>query len=463
MRRIPGLRRVFRFPRRSRQQIDRDIDEELAFHVDMVAAELIAAGVPEREARERSRRQFGDLEWARRNLRREEQGIERERRRADLGNELRQDLTFGLRQLRQSPGFAFVAVVTLGLGIGATTAIFSVVDGVLLRPLPYAQADRLVRLRQVDGRKSDGGDTSPATYLDWRDRSRSFQHVAFFQYFGHDVKGSSGETTSINSWLVSEEYFAALGVKPRLGRVFLPEEYRPGAARVVVISSTLWQQRYGGDPRVLGRQELLDGVAHTIVGVMPLSFQYPEKRHIWAPKILSEEDTRVRAGTYLDVVARLRPGVTLTAAQDDMNRISRELAAEYPRTNAKVGVLVTSVPNDVVGPVRPALLVLLGAVICRARGGPPPRVRDPRCTRRRTWTPRATDVERERHPRDARLRGRPGAREARDQAHPGTQPGNASTNGRDRARRARAAVHARRISGHGIDLRARPGTHVLEP
>ena len=364
MRRIPGLRRVFRFPRRSRQQIDRDIDDELAFHIEMVAAELIEAGVPEREARERSRRQFGDLEWARRNLRREEQGIERERRRADLGSELRQDLTFALRQLRRSPGFAAVAVLTLGLGIGATTAIFSVVDRVLLRPLPYAQSDRLVRLRQVDGRQADEGDTSPATFLDWRDRTRSFERVAFFQYYGHDVKGVSGETTSIDSWLVSEDYFAVLGVQPRLGRVFLPEEYRPGAARVVVISTALWQQRYGSDPRVLGRRETLDGVAHTIVGVMPAAFQFPDKRHIWAPKTLDEEERRVRAGNYLGVVARLRSGVTIAAAQDDMNRVSRELAAEYPRTNAKVGARVTSVPNDILGAVRPALLVLLGAVIC---------------------------------------------------------------------------------------------------
>jgi putative ABC transport system permease protein len=362
--RIPGLRRLVRFPRRSRQQIDRDIDDELAFHIDMVVAELTSQGMPEAEARERARRQFGDLGRARRDLRREEQGIERERRRADLGNELRQDLTFALRQLRRSPGFAFVAVVTLGLGIGATTAIFSVVDGVLLRPLPYADAGALVRLRQVDARQSGGGDTSPATFLDWRDRARSFERVAFFQYFGHDVKGASGETISIDSWLVSEDYFAVLGVKPRLGRVFLPEEYRPGAAPVVVISSALWQQRYGGDPHVLGRREILDGVAHTIVGVMPVSFQFPEKRHIWAPKILTEEETRVRAGNYLGVVARLRPGVTLAAAQDDMNRVSRDLAAEYPRTNAKVGALVTSVPNDVVGAVRPALLVLLGAVVC---------------------------------------------------------------------------------------------------
>src|SRR4029453_8494102 len=143
------LRRLLRFPRRSHRQIDREIDDELTFHIDMVVAELTAEGVPLAEARERARRQFGDLGRARLALRREEQGLERERRRADLGNELRQDLAFATRQLRRSPAFALVAVLTLGLGIGATTAIFSVVDGVPPRPLPYPKADRLVRFHQV--------------------------------------------------------------------------------------------------------------------------------------------------------------------------------------------------------------------------------------------------------------------------------------------------------------------------
>jgi hypothetical protein len=212
MRHIPGLRRLFQYPHRSRRQIDGEIDDELAFHIDMVAAELVAAGVPASEARERAREQFGDVARARRVMRREEQGIERSRRRADLAGEIHQDLVFAARQLRRSPAFALVAVLTLGLGIGATTAIFSVVDGVLLRPLPYAEPDRLVRLRQVDGRTSEQDDTSPATFFDWRDRSRSFERVAFFQYFGHDVRGPSGETISLDSWLVSEDYIAVRGV-----------------------------------------------------------------------------------------------------------------------------------------------------------------------------------------------------------------------------------------------------------
>jgi hypothetical protein len=155
-----------------------------------------------------------------------------------------------------------------------------------------------------------------------------------------------------------------LGVAPRLGRIFRPEEFRPGAAAVAIISTSLWQQRFGADPAVLGRKEILDGVSHTIIGVMPVSFQFPERRYIWAPKIMSEEDKRDRASTYLGVVGRLRPGVTIQAARDDMSRIARELAATYPSTNAKVGVQVASAPDELLGSVRPALLVLLGAVFC---------------------------------------------------------------------------------------------------
>ncbi|HUQ84091.1 MAG TPA: ABC transporter permease, partial [Gemmatimonadaceae bacterium] len=168
----------------------------------------------------------------------------------------------------------------------------------------------------------------------------------------------------INSWLVSEDYFTVLGVQPRMGRVFRPDEFRPGAAPVVIISTSLWQQRFGGDPNVLGRKEVLDGVAHTIVGVMPPAFQFPEKRYLWAPKIMTDAEKRDRGSTYLAVVGRLRPGVALAAAQDDMSRISRELSATYPTTNARVSAQVTSVPNELLGPVRPALLVLLGAVMC---------------------------------------------------------------------------------------------------
>ena len=364
MARIPGLRRLFRFPRRSTRQIDREIDDELAFHIDMVATELIAQGVPPHDARARARQQFGNVDRARLALRTEEQGLERERRRADLGNELRQDLVFASRQLRRSPAFALVAILTLGLGIGATTAIFSVVDGVLLRPLPYPHADRLVRLFHVDARQSERDDATPANFFDWRERNRSFERLAFFQYFGHDVRGAAGETISINSWLVSEDYFAVLGVQPQLGRVFRQDEFRPGAAPVAIISASLWQQRFGGDPAVLGRKEILDGVAHAIVGVMPASFQFPDKRHIWAPKVMTDSAKQDRASTYLGVVGRLRPGVTVQAAQDDMSRIARELAETYPATNAKAGVQVASVPDELLGPVRPALLVLLGAVVC---------------------------------------------------------------------------------------------------
>ena len=364
MARIPGLRRLFRFPRRSTRQIDREIEDELSFHLDMVASELEGTGVSAENAREVARRQFGDVERARRSLRREERRYEWDQRRADFASELRHDVVFALRQLRRSPTYAAVAVITLGLGVGATTAIFSVVDGVLLRPLPYPNAERLVRLWHLEAKQSQRDDASPANFFDWWERSRSFSSMAGFQYYGHDVRGDDGRRTSINSWLVTEDYFTVLGVAPRLGRVLMPDDFRPGAPHVAVISSALWQQRFGGDPNVIGRQETLDGVQHTIVGVMPVAFQFPEKRHIWAPQIFGDQAKTDRGSTYVAVVARLRPGVGLAAAQEDMNRIARELSAAYPRTNAGVNIQVASVPNELLGQVRPALLVLLGAVVC---------------------------------------------------------------------------------------------------
>jgi len=362
MARIPGLRRLFRFPRRSSRQIDREIDDELSFHLDMVTSELEETGVS--DARDAARRQFGDVDRARRSLRREGHRHEWQQRRADLGSELRQDLVFAARQLRRSPTFAVVAVLTLGLGIGATTAIFSVVDGVLLRPLPYPDAERLVRLWHIEAKQSQRDDASPANFFDWRDRNRSFVQVAGFQYYGHDVRGDDGRPTSINSWFVTEEYFEVLGVKARLGRVLLRDDFRPDAPPVVVISTSLWEQRFGGDPEVLGRRETLDGVPHTIVGVMPVAFQFPEKRHIWAPKRFTDDEKAERGGTYVSVIARLRPGVTVAAAQEDMSRLARDLSAAHPRTNAGAGIHVASLPNELLGPVRPALLVLLGAVVC---------------------------------------------------------------------------------------------------
>jgi len=364
MARIPGLRRLFRFPRRSSRQIDREIDDELSFHIDMVASELEGTGVAPVNARDAARRQFGDVDRARHSLRREGRRYEWEQRRADFANEFRQDVAFALRQLRRSPTFTAVAVITLGLGVGATTAIFSVVDGVLLRPLPYPNADRLVRVWHVEAKQSQRDDASPANFFDWRERNRSFASIAGFQYYGHDVRGDDGRKTSINSWLVTEDYFAVLGVAPRLGRVLVPDDFKPGAPRVAVISSALWQQRFGSEPSVLGRQETLDDVPHTIVGVMPVAFQFPEKRHIWAPKVFADDEKTDRGSTYVAVVARLRPGVGLEAAQEDMSRIARDLSATYPRTNAGVSIQVASVPNELLGRVRPALLVLLGAVVC---------------------------------------------------------------------------------------------------
>jgi len=361
---IPGLRRTFRLPWRTRAQVAHDVDDELAFHLDMRAQELAGQGVPAEAARAQAWREFGDVEGARRALCAADARWERSTRRADRLDELRQDLRYAARQLRRSPGFTTVAALTLAVGIGATTAIFSAVDGVLLRPLPYADADRVVALWQSDVAEGvERADVSPGNFLDWRDRSRATDGVAAAVPFGFDLTGADGRPETLHAWLVTEGYFEVLGARPLLGRTFLPEEYAPqGQTAVVLLGYGLWQQRFGGDRNVVGRTLTLDRRPYVIVGVLPPDVRYPAERDLWAPTAFAEEDRRVRSGGYINVIARLQPGVTVREAAAELDAIATQLAREHPRTNEGVGVTVVPLREQVVSEVKPALLLLAGAV-----------------------------------------------------------------------------------------------------
>jgi putative ABC transport system permease protein len=279
------------------------------------------------------------------------------------------DLRYGARMLLKTPAFTFVAVLALALGIGANTAIFSVVNAVLLRPLPYADPDRLVLLWQYTSRLPDLDRmfVSYPDYLDWRDQNQAFEHLAVFRDGGANLTGGDGPER-IQVAEASASIFPILGVPPLIGRGFLPEEDQPGAGRTAVISHGLWQRRFGSDPGMVGQAVTLDGEAYTVVGVMPPGFRFPEQTppiDLWVPVGLNAASRSFTSrGNHpgLLAIGLLKPGVTFAQAQEDMAGVTRRLAEQYPNTNGDTVARMTTLTEEVVGDVRPALLVLLGGI-----------------------------------------------------------------------------------------------------
>jgi putative ABC transport system permease protein len=272
------------------------------------------------------------------------------------------EMRLAARRLVREPTFTIVVVSTLALGIGAATTIFSVVHGVLLQPLPYRDAGRVVTLWQWNQPKGIDEAPSPGNFLDWRDSSRSMD-IAAAEPYGLDLTGS-GDPIGLDTWRVSERFFDVLGVAPALGRTFLPEEHRSGRDRVVILSDRLWRTRFGSDPGMIGRSLILDRESFQVVGVLPARVDYPSNKDLWVPRVFTDRDRRARARTYYAVIGRLRPGVTLAKAREDMRRIGEQLAIAYPRVNKGVGVTVDPLFDRVTGPVRQLMLLLIAAVGC---------------------------------------------------------------------------------------------------
>jgi putative ABC transport system permease protein len=280
-----------------------------------------------------------------------------------------QDLRFGARMLWKSRGFTFVAVLALALGIGANTAIFSVVNTVLLRPLPFVQPEQLVAL--WGEAKGEGAEQrNVASYPDFKDLRDQTQSLAYAAAYGRNgaTLTDDNEPELISGAVASADLFPLLGVQPALGRVFTREEDQPDGARVIVLGHGLWQRRFGSDPKIIGKQLQVSGRSTTVVGVMPAGFKFPtdaERFDYWMP--LASDPGAVsrlndRGSHFLRMVARLKPGVTLEGAQAELATVAGRLEQQYPATNLGLGVRVVSLHEDLVGRVRPALLVLLGAV-----------------------------------------------------------------------------------------------------
>src|ERR1043166_2598949 len=269
------------------------------------------------------------------------------------------DILYAIRSLAKHPGFTAIALITLALGIGANTAIFSVVNAVLLRPLPYDDPERIVWLWDTQPQLATTP-TSLPDFLGWKEQNRSFEHLAAFLSGSSFVDAGDG-TTDTRVGLVTPELFSVFHVSPILGRNFTNEETLPKRFRVAVLSHSMWQNRFASDPNVLSRTIQLNGAPYTIIGVMAPGFSYPDRAELWRP--LPIDPAKLDPGPhYLNVVGRLKSGVTLAQAQADMSTIAARLSQQYKEKNAGHGVKLESLTKVVVGDVGLALYVLLGAV-----------------------------------------------------------------------------------------------------
>jgi putative ABC transport system permease protein len=358
-----------------RNQVEQELNEELVNHLDTITADLIAKGLSPEEARNQARRQFGGVEQHKEQC--------RDTRGVRFFEDLLRDIRYGLRSLVQQPGFSSVVICTIAIGIAANAAIFGVVNSVLLRPLPFPESDRLVSVWETSNKFTGTSGAASATrdrsscaypnFEDWRRHNQVLERMA--AYFSNSfVFADSGGAARLQGAVVSAALFSVLQVQPLLGRGFLEEEDNPGN-RSVVLSYGLWQERLGGDRRVLGRGINLDGNLYTVVGVMPADFQFPlqnEAVKLWVTMAGyrtpspegGEAMTEQRDNHFISVIARLKPGVTLTEAQANLDTIAAQLSKQYPASNESSGVKLLPLLHDVVGDVRPILLILLGAALC---------------------------------------------------------------------------------------------------
>ncbi len=338
----------------NRSSMEREMDRELRFHIEAYAEDLVRSGVPREEALRRAHIEFGGIENAKEQC--------RDARRVSFLQNLALDLQFGVRMLRKTPGFTAAAVLTLALGIGANTAIFSVVDALLLRPLPYPQPGQLVSF--WESAPSHGyfrNVINPVNFLDWRDNAKSFQAMAAIQ--GRRINlNPQGQPIAVPSMQVSPEFFSILEIPPIVGRTFTSEEGQAGHDQVAILSYGLWQSRFGGKLQIVGQKLDVDGLPCTIIGVMPRGFSYPKiKADIWTPLPLARTK-EYEGGRYLTAVARLKPGVTLDQARQDMVRVANIAAEARPDFNKDWSAEVQPMLYDVTLDVRRPLWVLLAAV-----------------------------------------------------------------------------------------------------
>src|SRR3954452_10875796 len=347
-----------------RRRLDDEFDAEVAAHLDLLTEDHVRRGMSPADARRQAILRFGGPVQIKER--------QHDNRGLPFVETTLQDLRYGVRGLRRTPAYALVAIATLAIGIGAGTAVFSVVGAVLMRPLPYTAPNDLVRIFETNPlRRWTRNIAAPANYADWRTRNKSFTDVAAYEQFNANGSGAGdvfltgfGEPQGLTAIGVSGNLFQVLGARPLLGRTFLEEEQWEGRSRVAVLSYGLWQSAFGGDPAIVGRTITLSGRGYEVVGVMPRAFFFPGRDvQLWTPFGYTPQlVAQSRRPHWLGVVARRRPEVSFEQAGDDMANIARQLEQQYPDTNTQMGVRLEPLHESYSDAPRAALLMLSGAV-----------------------------------------------------------------------------------------------------
>ena len=347
----------------ARRDPRRDVDEEIQFHLEARISDLISRGASPDDARRQALNEFGDADAVRADTVRIDQRIMRAERRANWTSELIRDARVGLRSLLRTPGYTITTVLCAALGIGVTGAIVSASYAILVRPLPYPRDEQLVTIyadNTVRGYK--GVNISWPDFVSWRDRNATFSGIGIFTWNSNTITGGSGDAERVTGSEISPNLFAILGVRPAIGRLFLPNEDERGRSAVALISHRLWLRRFGGDSALVGHTMTLDGRPYTVVGVMSRGFNFPDRGDLWVP--FTTDPARERHGNrgYAGAIGRIKPGVTVEQATADLHRIDALLAREFPDENYGWQAGVVTMRDDLVGTLRKPLEVFLVAV-----------------------------------------------------------------------------------------------------
>ena len=356
------FRRLIGMPTRTGVAIDRDLDDEVSFHLEMRVKDLVSLGQSEAEARRQAVAEFGDASRLKRSLGRLDRDAQRERRIARWFADFRHDGRFALRQIARSPLFAAVSILTVAIGIGATTAIMSAVRGIVLRPLPFEAPDDLVRIYSRSARLGPTAVSVP-DFADLRAQTVSFEGMAAWYETTANLSGD-GEPERLGIARVTDNWFKLLRVRPQTGRTFVEGEDQHGAPRRAVLSDAFWRRRFAGDSAIIGRMLRLDGYPVEVIGIVQGERSFPANVDLWMTTRFAPDDlgTDQRGARWLRVLARLKPGATLVQANDDLTRVAALIATADPRHNADYTAFGRSLQESIIGNYRRPLYILLGAV-----------------------------------------------------------------------------------------------------